>query len=50
VPQFFQGVDRVRYGGPGSRDPLTFRYSNREEGVCVPGACRPMKDWCALVL
>jgi xylose isomerase len=44
--EMFPNIQPIEYAGPESRDPLSFRYYNAEEEICVKGqGCRPMKEW-----
>lgn len=39
--EFFQGIGQVKYEGPGTDNPLAFRWYDAEKVV----AGKPMKDW-----
>jgi xylose isomerase len=39
--EFFPDVSKIEYMGPESKDPLSFRYYNRDEVILG----KPMKDW-----
>lgn len=45
VPLFFEGFSRITYEGPTSRNPLAFRFYNKDEEICARGVCKKMKDW-----
>ena len=43
---FFPNVAKIKYEGPDSRDPMSFRYYNADEEICVAGkGCKKMRDW-----
>ena len=39
---FFPGIEKIKYKGPSSKDPMAFKYYNAEEVIMG----RKMKDWC----
>ena len=42
---FFPNVAKIKYEGPDSRDPMSFRYYNADEEICVAGkGCKKMRD------
>lgn len=43
--EFFPDVGAIVYKGPESRDPLSFRYYNGNEVICVKDDCRTMSAW-----
>ena len=47
--ELFPDIQPIQYAGPESRDPLTFRYYNANEEICVKvkgvTSCRTMKEW-----
>ena len=43
--EMFPDIQAIKYEGPESRNPLSFRYYHAEEKVCVQNYCRKMKDW-----
>ena len=46
TPLLFRPFQKNRYEGPGSSNPLAFRYYNAEEVIMG----KPMKEWCVAVL
>lgn len=39
--EFYPGIDKIKYAGPDSKDPLTFKHYDADEIIMG----KPMKEW-----